>query len=153
MVKAGRQLTISAIENGTVIDHISSQATFKVLEILRLEGYDNVISVGVNLGSRKIGKKGLVKIAGRFLSQEEANKIALVSPEASLNIIRNYEVERKMRLAIPDSVEGIVKCVNPACITNLQRAKTRFMIISKEPLRLRCVYCERAIGKGDIELI
>lgn len=145
-------MMIGEIENGTVIDHISAASTFKVLEILRLEDYQNVISVGVNLESRKMGRKGMVKIAGKFLTAEEASKIALISPEASLNIIKSHKVERKVKLSIPEMVEGIVRCVNPECITNHQKVPTRFHV-SKNPLSLRCHFCERVIGKADIELV
>ena len=91
-----KELSISAIKDGTAIDHIPSNETFKVADILDLKGIRNVISVAANLPSKQMGKKGIVKIGGKYLTQEEVNKIAIIAPHATVNIIENYEVKKKL---------------------------------------------------------
>ncbi len=149
----GKILKISAIEEGTVIDHISAPDTFKVAELLSLRGSENVITVGVNFESRRLGRKGVIKIGGRFLTKDEVDKISLVAPEANINIIKRYGVAKKFRVEIPNMVQGIIKCANPNCITNREAAKTKFHVLSKSPLKVRCHYCERVAGKENIELV
>ena len=148
-----KKLEVSAIEEGTVIDQIASRSTFKVANILNIQDIDHVVLVGVNLSSKKLGKKGIIKIGGRILTQEEVNKIALIAPDATLNIIEGSEVVRKFKVAIPDSIEGIVKCFNPNCVSNHQNIQSRFHIINKNPIKIRCHYCERLMGIDDIELV
>lgn len=148
-----KTLKISAIKEGTVIDHIATSNTFKVAELLNLRGSQNVVTVGVNFESKRLGRKGVIKIGGRFLTKQEVDKIALVAPEANINIIKGYEVAKKFNVEIPDVIQGIIKCANPNCITNKEFAKTKFHVLSRNPLKVRCHYCERVIGKEDIELV
>ena len=147
-----KKLEVSAIEEGTVIDQIASKSTFKVANILNIQDIGQVVLVGTNLTSKKLGKKGIIKIGGKRLTQEEVNKIALIAPDATLNIIKDSEVVRKFKVAIPDSFEGIMKCFNPNCVSNHQKIQSRFRVISKNPIKIRCHYCERLMGADDIEL-
>lgn len=147
-----KKLEVSAIEEGTVIDQIASKSTFKVANILNIQGIDQVVLVGVNLSSKKLGKKGIIKIGGKILTQEEVNKIALIAPDATVNIIEDSELVRKFKVALPDSIEGIVKCFNPNCVSNHQKIQSRFHVINKNPIKIRCHYCERLMGTDDIEL-
>ncbi len=148
-----KQLSVSAIRNGTVIDHIPADTLFSVINILGLENISNQITFGTNLESKKFGKKGIIKVEGIYFSEKEINKIALVAPAARLNIIRDYEVVEKHPLTIPDEIEGIVKCFNPACITNHEPVTTRFRIVSKDPLRLKCHYCEKITDEEHLTII
>ena len=147
-----KKLEVSAIEEGTVIDQIASKSTFKVANILNIQGIDQVVLVGVNLSSKKLGKKGIIKIGGKILTQEEVNKIALIAPDATVNIIEDSELVRKFKVALPDAIEGIVKCFNPNCVSNHQKIQSRFHVINKNPIKIRCHYCERLMGTDDIEL-
>ncbi|MDO8136224.1 MAG: aspartate carbamoyltransferase regulatory subunit, partial [Candidatus Brocadiales bacterium] len=135
-----RQLQVSAIKDGTVIDHIDSKSTFKVASILNILEEGRVVLIGMNLSSGQLGKKGIIKIEGKNLTQEEANKIALIAPDATLNIIKNYEVVEKRRVSLPEELVGIVKCFNPNCISNHEKVKTHLHVMKKTPLRLRCHY-------------
>jgi len=108
-----KQLSVSAIENGTVIDHIPAQNLFKVISILGLSNIDSLITFGTNLESRRLGKKAIIKIAYKFFETDEINRIALVAPHAKLNIIKDYTVVEKRLVEVPDSIIGIVKCFNP----------------------------------------
>jgi len=149
----GKTFKISAIREGTVIDHISTENTFKVLEMLNLKNSGNVLTLGMNFESKKLGKKGVIKIGNRFLTKQEVDKIALIAPEANINIIKNYKVTKKFSVEIPDMINGIIKCANTNCITNKESSKTRFHVLSRKPLKIRCHYCERVVGKEDVELI
>ncbi len=147
-----KTLKISAIREGTVIDHIPSNNTFKVAEILGLKEHDNIVTVAMNLPSKKIKKKGIIKVGGKFLSKQEVNKIAIIAPLATLNIIKDYEVKEKIKLTIPDIINELIKCSNPNCITNLEQVPTKFFVVSREPLKVRCNHCERSMISEDIEI-
>jgi len=148
-----KELQIAALENGTVIDHIPSDQLFKVVSLLDIPKLNTPVTIGYNLDSKKMGKKGILKIADKFFSQEEINRISLIAPSVKLNIIRDYEVADKLLVHLPDTISGIVKCNNPKCVTNNEPMKTRFKVIDKENVTLRCDYCELKIKKEDITLI
>ncbi len=148
-----KELSISAIKDGTVIDHIPSDAAFKVVEILDLDGIQGMISVATNLPSKAMGKKGIIKISDKNLTKDETDKIAIIAPKATVNIIKNYEVKQKIKVNIPSIINRIIKCSNPNCITNNEKVPTKFYILSKEPLKIRCHYCERNMDRGDILLL
>ena len=148
-----KEMSISSIKEGTVIDHIPSNATLKVAEILNLEGIMGIISIATNLPSKTMGKKGIIKIGDKLLTQEEVNKIAVIAPNATVNIIENYNVKKKLNVSIPDSIEKVVKCSNPNCVTNNEKVETKFYVLKKSPLMIKCHYCERAMNKEDIVLL
>ena len=148
-----KQLIVSAIKNGTVIDHIPAKNLFKVIAILGLEQIDSQITFGTNLESKKLGSKAIIKIADKFFLDEEINKIALVAPQAKLNIIRDYEVIEKREVEVPDSIHGIVKCFNPKCITNQEFVRTKFTVVSKSEVALKCYYCEKITQQDQMEII
>ena len=147
-----KQLSISAIVDGTVIDHIPTDATFKVVEILRLQNHNDIVSIATNLKSSILGKKGIVKVANKFLTEAEVNKIAVVAPDATVNIIKNYNVKQKIKVKVPQLIEEVIKCSNPVCITNSEKVKTKFYTVQNNPLRIKCHYCERIIKKEDIDI-
>ena len=148
-----KQLSVSAIKAGTVIDHVPASALFKVVSILNLDKLDTMITIGNNLGSDKLGKKGIIKLSKVFFADDEVNKIALVAPCAKLNIIRDFEVVEKRVVEIPDEIVGIAKCVNPKCITNNEEVTTRFEVVSKSDVKLKCHYCEKITNQGNIEIL
>ncbi len=149
-----KHLVVNAIENGTVIDHIPSSSLFSVISILQLEKLENQMTFGVNLESKRLGSKAIVKIAGKYFENNELNKIALVAPQAKLNIIRNYQVVEKRVVEIPeDEITGIIKCPNPMCITNHEKVTTQFHVLSKSEITLRCHYCEKVITRTQVEIL
>lgn len=147
-----KALQVAALENGTVIDHIPPEQLFKVVSLLRLQYLNNRITIGNNLGSRKMGSKGIIKISDKFFEEDEINRIALVAPKVKLNIIKNYEVVEKKRVTLPNVLAGIVKCNNPKCVTNNEPMKTRFDVIDKDRVVLQCHYCEIKTDKEEIIL-
>ncbi len=153
MAKDIKQLKVSAIKSGTVIDHIPANNLFKVINILGLYKIDNQITFGTNLESKKLGFKAIVKISDKFFVDEEINRIALAAPEAKLNIIRHYQVEEKKEVIVPDEFTGIVKCVNPKCITNNDDVKQKFRVISKKEVSLKCYYCEKITDQAHMVFI
>jgi len=148
-----KQLSVSAIKEGTVIDHIPASALFKVVSILKLDKLDTMITIGNSLGSNKLGKKGIIKLSEVFFKDDEINKIALVAPCAKLNIIRDYDVVEKKVVEIPDEIISIAKCVNPKCITNNEKVITRFEVVSKTNVTLKCHYCEKITDQDNIVII
>ncbi|MDR1645223.1 MAG: aspartate carbamoyltransferase regulatory subunit [Tannerellaceae bacterium] len=146
-----KALQVATLENGTAIDHIPPEHLFKVAFLLELEKLDtNTITIGNNFQSKKMGRKGVIKIADKFFKEDELNRIALIAPNVILNEIRDFEVVRKCPVSLPDELKGLVKCNNPRCITNNEPMPTHFTVIDKEKGTLRCRYCERKINKEDI---
>ena len=139
-----KELKIQPIKNGTVIDHITAGNAVKVLHILGIpKTFSSIVSVAINVKSR-LGKKDIVKVENRELDPHEVDKIALIAPKATINIIRNYEVVEKHRVQLPDAIAGIVQCSNPTCVTNSNEPViSRFVVVNKDPPRIRCYYCER----------
>lgn len=150
MDKETRELKVTAIENGTVIDHIPANNVFKVIRILNLENINHQVLFGDNLDSLKYGKKGIIKVSNTFFAPDEINKIALVAPTATLIVIRNFKVVEKKHVEVPDEIVKIVKCFNPGCITNHENITTRFRVIDKAEMKLKCHYCEKSIAKNNI---
>lgn len=148
-----RILEVSAIKDGTVIDHIQANSLFKVISILGLDRIDKTITFGNNLESKKLGRKAIIKLSDIFFKDKDINKIALVAPDAKLNIICNYEVVEKKVVEVPDEIIGIVKCMNPKCISNSERMTTRFSVVSKKEVKLKCYYCEKITDQNHIEIV
>ena len=139
-----KELVVSALENGTVLDHIPAKNVYKALDILNLKGIENQITIGINLVSKVHGEKGIIKIADKFFEDEELNKLALIAPNATVNIIRDFKVVEKKKLVMPKEVIGIAKCRNPKCVTNHQPIKTRFATVEKNnEIQLLCHFCEK----------
>lgn len=148
-----KELKVSALKDGTVIDHIPATSLFKVINILNLELCSDMITFGTNLESKKHGLKSIIKISGNYFHDDEINKIALVAPKACLNTIKNYQVVEKRYVSLPEQLEGIVKCFNPKCITNHESIKTRFKVLQNSPVRLRCAYCEKVTNQEELVII
>lgn len=146
-------LTVSKIENGTVIDHIPAGNALKILNVVSDSGEDAVISVIMNVDSRTIGRKDILKIEGKEMDPWEIDSVALFAPSATLNVIEGYEVVDKQQLDVPETVAGIIDCPNPDCITNADEpADTVFHVIAENPVELKCRYCESAFGHDDLNL-
>lgn len=146
------EMRVSKIESGTVIDHVTSGQALRVLGILDIDGgASDVVSVGMNVPSDRLGRKDVVKVEGRELSQPELDVLSLVAPDATINIIRGYEVVDKQRVERPDQVTGIVECPNPDCITAAgEPIETRFDVLGDG---LRCVYCESLVRDEIVERV
>ena len=147
------ELQVAALQNGTVIDHIPTDKLFTVVSLLGLKNSDLNITIGNNLPSKKLGKKGIIKVADRFFSDEEISRLSIVAPNVQLNIIHDYEVVEKKQVIMPDVVKGIVKCGNPKCITNNEPMTTIFHVLSKESGVLKCHYCEKEQNKETVKLL
>jgi aspartate carbamoyltransferase regulatory subunit len=145
-------LRVSKIKDGTVIDHINGGYALDVVKILGITSKEKrVITIAINVPSERFGVKDIVKIEGRALSSDEVNRIALVAPYASINIIKHYAIVEKLEVKLPKTITGIVKCVNPVCITNSDEpVDSNFNVESVEPLVLKCHYCGYVLEKTDV---
>ena len=146
------QLLVRRIKNGTVIDHIESPRALLVLNILNITGREgNVITVALNVPSIKHGKKDIIKVENKFLEKKETDKLALIAPNATINIIKNYTLSEKRRIQLPDNIIGFFKCPNLRCITNTEEGlKSKIEIIDKKSIILRCQYCARSITTNEL---
>lgn len=146
-------LQVAALKDGTVIDHIPSDKLFQVVSLLGIEHLTSNVTIGFNLDSKKLGKKGIIKVANKFFSDEEISRLSVVAPNVKLNIIHNYAVVEKKEVCMPDEIKGIIKCPNPKCITNNEPMTTWFHVINKEKGTLKCHYCEKEHNKEDVKLL
>ncbi|MET1124878.1 MAG: aspartate carbamoyltransferase regulatory subunit [Archaeoglobaceae archaeon] len=148
-----RELVISKIREGTVIDHITSGKALLVLRILGISDESReTISMVMNVPSKKMGKKDIVKVEGKFISDEELNKIALIAPNATINLIKDYEIVRKFKVKPPEVVENIIVCPNRTCISNAEREPitSKFYVSVKDgKVVARCHYCGKKIEDVD----
>ena len=147
-----RQLLVRRIKDGTVIDHIESGKALLVLRTLDITGKEgNVITVALNVPSSKHNKKDIIKVENRFLEKNETNKLALIAPHATINIIKEYKLVEKRKIQLPDSITGVFKCTNLKCVTNSDEyIKPVINIIDKEKVILRCKYCFRTLTINEL---
>ena len=143
------EMLVAAIKNGTVIDHIPSDKTYQVAQLLRLQELQTPVTIGYNFLSKKLGKKGIIKVEDKFFTDEEISRLSVVAPNIVLNIIRDFEVIEKKTVTTPDEIKGIVKCNNPKCITNNETMKTHFHVSNGI---LTCHYCEKEQDINKVEL-
>lgn len=145
------ELYVSKIKHGTVIDHITGGHALDVVKILGITGRESgTVTIAMNVPSKRFKSKDIVKIEGRELKPQEVHKIALLAPHATINIIRDYRVTRKDEVRLPKEIDDIIKCANPACISNSNEpVRARFYVDSEEPLLLKCHYCGHIMEKKD----
>ncbi len=143
-------MLVAAIKNGTVIDHIQSEKTYQVATLLRLNEMTTPVTIGYNLLSKKLGKKGIIKIEDKFFTDEEISRLSVVAPNIVLNVIRDFEVVEKKTVTTPSEIRGIVRCNNPKCVTNNEPMKTFFHV---ENGILTCHYCEKEQDINKVELV
>jgi len=150
--KKATTLRVSKIKDGTVIDHITSGHALDVAKILEITGRRaGVVTIAINVPSKRHGHKDMLKVEGRFLAASEVDKIALLAPHATINIVKDYKVVEKQRVKLPDNIKGIVKCGNPACVSNSNEpVEAKFYVEKAEPLRLKCHYCGHVMEKEDV---
>lgn len=144
-----KELAVAALRNGTVIDHIPSDMLFKAVKILGIENLNTHVTIGNNLDSRKLGTKGIIKVADTFFPEATLNRIALIAPHAKVNIIRDFEVVEKHTVTLPDEIVDIVRCPNRKCITNNEPMRTRFNVIDRDDVTIRCRYCGKIVKSAD----
>jgi aspartate carbamoyltransferase regulatory subunit len=152
VLQTGQELYVKKIMDGTVIDHITPGFALDVLKILEISGKDGeVVSIAMNVESKRQHHKDIVKIQSRELKPGEVDKIALIAPSATINIIRNYEVASKKSVELPSTIHGIIKCDNPSCISNSREpVEPQFTVDRREPIRLRCYFCGHIMEREDV---
>ena len=147
-------LMVRRIKDGTVIDHINEGKGLKVLEALEIDGSDgNVITIALNVPSGKLKKKDMIKVEGRFMEDGDTNKLAVIAPSSTVNIIKDYKLVEKRRVSLPNQIEEIFRCSNPDCITNSQEhIESTMEVIDKEDLVLKCRFCGRILDVNDLRI-
>ncbi|GIC78422.1 aspartate carbamoyltransferase regulatory subunit [Moritella sp. F3] len=142
------KLQVEAIKNGSVIDHIPANLGIKILKLFNLEDSNQRVTVGLNLPSSELGHKDLIKIENVFLNEDQANQLALYAPHATVNQIENYDVSKKLKLALPQKVTAVFACPNSNCITHNEPVNSSFAVIARnEIVQLKCKYCEKSFSR------
>ena len=147
-------LLVRRIKDGTVIDHINEGKGLNVLEALEIDGSrGNVITIALNMPSGKLKKKDMIKVEGRFLEDDDTNKLAVIAPASTVNIIKDYKLVEKRRVSLPNQIEQIFRCSNPDCITNSQEhIESTMEVMDKDNLVLKCRYCGRILDVNDLKV-
>jgi len=147
------ELMVRRIKEGTVIDHIDEGKGLQVLDALSIDGHDgSLITIALNVPSGKSKKKDIIKVENKFLKDDDTNKIAVIAPKATINIIKNYKLIEKRRVALPNEIDRIFRCSNPDCITNSTEHIDSIMdVIDKEGMILKCRYCARILDVNKIK--
>ena len=148
-----QELIVSALDHGTVLDHIPCDRLYEVINLLHLKEMTGKVTIGYNLKSGKMGTKSIIKIADRFFTDEELNQLSVVAPDVTLSVIRDYEVVEKRQVSMPSEVRGIIACNNPRCITNNEPMATLFHIVDDNPSLVRCHYCNHEQAIKNVKLI
>jgi len=147
-----KTLSVAAIKEGTVIDHIPAGSALTILQLLKLSEGKHRVSIGLNLTSSRMGLKDLIKVENRALTEKEAHDIAVFAPQATISIIKNYQVASKMSAKLPDAVSKILICPNSRCITNKEQIATLFQVEEhKQQVELHCHYCEKIFERGEMK--
>ncbi|MCX8197467.1 MAG: aspartate carbamoyltransferase regulatory subunit [Candidatus Micrarchaeota archaeon] len=142
-------LMVKKIEEGTVMDHISAGMGIKVLQIISAKyPIEKSAALIINVPSKKLGKKDIVKLEGVFVDEKTANRISLIAPNATMNIIRRGKVVDKHKVVLPKVLSDLLKCPNPRCITRFEHVHTTFFV---EGGKLRCKHCERTFLPEEFE--
>lgn len=141
------ELLVRRIREGTVIDHIDEGMGLKVLGALEIDGSDgSLITIALNVPSGKFKKKDIIKVEGRFLKDDDTNKLAVIAPRATINMIKDYRLVEKRRVSLPNEIDRIFRCTNPDCVTNsAEKIESVMDVIDKEGRVLRCRYCSRTL--------
>lgn len=145
-----KDVKVIAIENGTVIDHIPTESLFKVVAVMGFKKTKEEILIGTNLKSKKLGKKGILKISNTYLSKKDLDRISILAQGSKVNTIKNFKVVEKREVKLPKEINEVVKCFNPNCISNHESLKTNFKIVQERPLKLKCKYCEKLTQEDQI---
>lgn len=157
MTQEKKELAVAALRNGTVIDHIPSSALFKTVRILDIESLDTPVTIGNNLPSKRLGAKGIIKVADVEYPESVINRIAIIAPTARINVIRDFNVVDKRKVQLPEKVVGLVKCENPKCITNNEPMKTVFHVVDRDATTdqvvLKCHYCNHIVDNRHVRLL
>lgn len=147
------ELLVRRIRDGTVIDHIDNGMGLKVLDALQTDGSDgSLITIALNVPSGKFSKKDIIKVEDRFLKDDDTNKLAVIAPRATINIIKDYRLVEKRRVSLPNEISRIFLCTNPDCITNSkEKIESRMDVSDRDGRILRCVYCSRTLDVNSIK--
>ncbi len=145
------KLKIDKISKGTVIDHIDAGYALTILGLTGLDESKNLITIGVNVSSKKYQTKDMIKIENVFLNETQMQQISILSPNASISLIENYKVIEKKKVKIPKIIKKLILCVNQTCISNSDEPiNSEFLVLEEKPLKIQCVYCERIYKLEEI---
>lgn len=142
---------VAALRNGTVVDHLNSGMALRALQVLGVPP-NGAALLGIHLESGKMGRKDILKLENVELGASEVARLALFGPRATVCLIRDYKVVKKVHVELPDVIAGILRCPNPNCVTNHEKIETRFDVECRSPIRIRCRYCERRVLESEFVL-
>lgn len=146
------KLKIDKIKKGTVIDHIDAGYALTILNLTGLDESPNLMTIGVNVSSRKLNRKDIIKIEGVFLNEIQMQQISILSPNATISLIDNYRVIEKKKVKLPPIIERLILCQNITCISNSDEPiNTEFMVLEEKPLKIQCIYCNRIYKLDEIK--
>jgi len=152
MKMSEEKLKIDKISKGTVIDHIDAGYALTILNLTRLDESKNLMTIGVNVTSKKYRTKDIIKIENVFLNETQMQQISILSPNATISLIENYKVIEKKKVKLPAIIKRLILCINQTCISNSNKEPidSEFLVLDEKPLKIQCVYCERIYKLDEI---
>lgn len=149
------KLKIPKIKKGTVIDHIDAGYALTIMDVIGLGETQNLMTIGVNIESKKYEKKDIVKVENIFLTETQMQQISIIAPNASISLIEDFNVIKKIRLQLPKVIKKLIKCSTNTCISNSEKEpiESEFNVLNEKPLKIQCVYCDRILKLDQLMFI
>lgn len=145
------KLKIDKISKGSVIDHIDAGYALTILNLTGIDESKNLMTIGVNVSSKKYATKDIIKIENVFLNKTQMQQISILSPNATISLIENYKVIEKKKVKLPQIIKKLILCINQTCISNSDEPiDTEFLVLVEKPLKIQCVYCGRIYKLEEI---
>lgn len=146
-------VSVAAIKNGTVIDHIAAGQALHIIYLLSLQNSKSRVTIGLQLPSKTMGRKDIIKVEDRVLTEDEANEIVVFAPAATINVIKNFQVINKISTHLPATMKSVFVCPNPLCITHSEPVKSFFYIQQQgKQIKLTCHYCEKPFDRDQVKV-
>lgn len=148
-----KTLSVAAIKNGTVIDHIAAGKAFNIIQLLSLQNSQNKVTIGLHLPSKRLGSKDLIKIENRILTESEINEIGIFSLTATINLIQDFQLVKKIKTYLPSEIKKIFVCSNPTCITQIEVIESHFYLkMVGKRVHFTCHYCEKIVDHAQLKV-
>lgn len=145
--------SVSAIENGVVIDHIPAGQALKIMRLLHVVNSKQKVTLGLNLRSTSLKLKDLIKIENRLLTSQEIDHVAIFAPCATISRIENFKVGIKINCELPKTIRDVLVCPNLHCINHVESKGYFKLEGSSNQVKLRCFYCEKQFDREQVEEI
>ena len=143
MKEYANSLSIGALDEGFVLDHIAAGHAMTIYRYLKLGKLDCTVAIIKNASSNKMGKKDIIKVECP-IEELDLDVLGYIDHTITVNIIKDGEIVEKKVLSLPKKLVNIIRCKNPRCITSIEQGLPHVFYLADEGKELyRCMYCEQ----------